>query len=239
MNKTATKLQRICSWCKKDMDTGRQLTDTEYKELSKVATHGMCPECLEKETATPPDAHKFSMNNDKTLGGVSGGAFPKERQLDLFSGLRANILIATCQTCFRKFTGNEMGKDGRYCKECEGNLNTEWQFMKDRGVKIKPGWVPKLNGEAHHKRHKKNGTNGHATPIEELPIKKIKDMATKGMSSKRIAAELIKKGFNINYRTIARMVKGSGSNDRTRQGTKAKRLPATSKAKPRRVSARR
>ena len=41
------------------MDTGKQLTDDEYKILSKDATHGICPECSEKQTEPPPDAHKF------------------------------------------------------------------------------------------------------------------------------------------------------------------------------------
>ena len=40
---------RLCAWCKKDLDTGEQLTDAKYKELSKSASHGMCSECFRKE----------------------------------------------------------------------------------------------------------------------------------------------------------------------------------------------
>jgi len=41
---------RLCAWCKKDLDTGKQLSDEEYKELSKkAASHGMCKECYDKE----------------------------------------------------------------------------------------------------------------------------------------------------------------------------------------------
>ena len=29
---------RLCAWCKKDIETGKQLTDVEYKEASKEAT---------------------------------------------------------------------------------------------------------------------------------------------------------------------------------------------------------
>ncbi len=36
---------RLCAWCKKDLDTGEQLTDEEYKRLSEDATHGMCEAC--------------------------------------------------------------------------------------------------------------------------------------------------------------------------------------------------
>jgi len=169
------------------------------------------------------------------------------KQLELFSRLSSaggemdtashDIIFTTCQTCFRKFIPGEMGKDGRYCKECEGNLNDEWLTMVDRGVKIKPGWVPRKGNEPHHTRKNKHNGNGNGT--KELPIRKIKTMAAKGMKSSRIAAELIKQGHTINYRAIAGMVKGSGSNDRTRPGTKTKRVPTAAKAKPGRVSARR
>ena len=43
-------MKRLCSWCKKDIDTGEQLTDEEYKRLSEDATHGMCPECYREQT---------------------------------------------------------------------------------------------------------------------------------------------------------------------------------------------
>lgn len=36
---------RLCAWCKKDLDTDRQLTDAEYKAQSPLATHGICPPC--------------------------------------------------------------------------------------------------------------------------------------------------------------------------------------------------
>lgn len=252
MGNQTTKLQRICAWCKKDMDTGRQLTDEEYKALELEATHGICPECSEKEAVKPPpDAHKFSANIDEANVGVSGGGSSKGTQLDLFSiskeagtandahsaansngGSTKSVAasLSTCQTCFRYFTGAEMGIDGRYCKECEGNLNDEWQAMAQRGVKIKPGWVPRITNEPRRINKKHNG-NGSGNGIKELPIKKIKTMAAEGMSSKRIAAELIKQGYVVNYRTIAKMGKGSGRNGNpTRQSTKAKRLPTTSKA---------
>ena len=41
---------RLCAWCKKDLDTGKQLTDEEYKEISKDASHGICEECLKKQS---------------------------------------------------------------------------------------------------------------------------------------------------------------------------------------------
>jgi len=179
-------------------------------------------------TKLPPDAHKFSMNVDEAVDGALGGGSSKGKQLDLFDA--ANVIITTCQTCFRKYTPGQMGKDGRYCRECEAFLSDEWATMKARGVKIMPGWAPRTNGETIRPRHKRKNGNGHATPEADLPIKKIKAMAAKGMTSKRIAAELIGKGYSINYRTIAKMVKGSGRNDRTGSSTKAKRLSTTSKA---------
>ena len=39
-------VKRLCAWCKKDLDTGKQFTDKEYEELSKNASHSMCKECL-------------------------------------------------------------------------------------------------------------------------------------------------------------------------------------------------
>ena len=38
-------MMRLCAWCKKDMDTGRQLTDEEYNACEETATHGICPKC--------------------------------------------------------------------------------------------------------------------------------------------------------------------------------------------------
>ncbi|KKM99295.1 hypothetical protein LCGC14_1149310 [marine sediment metagenome] len=43
---------RVCAWCKKDLETGRQLTDAEfdaYAALETASTHGICPECSEKQ----------------------------------------------------------------------------------------------------------------------------------------------------------------------------------------------
>lgn len=40
---------RLCAWCKKDIETGKQLTDVEYKEASKEATHGMCRDCYREQ----------------------------------------------------------------------------------------------------------------------------------------------------------------------------------------------
>ncbi len=42
------KIKKLCAWCRKDIDTGEQLTDEEYNALEKVATHGICPACLTK-----------------------------------------------------------------------------------------------------------------------------------------------------------------------------------------------
>ena len=43
-------MKRICAWCKKDLDTGEQLTEEQYKIASQDASHGMCPECDKKVT---------------------------------------------------------------------------------------------------------------------------------------------------------------------------------------------
>ena len=50
--KRMTELQRICAWCKKDLDTGRQLTDEEYLAVNETATHGICPKCSERFSPT-------------------------------------------------------------------------------------------------------------------------------------------------------------------------------------------
>ncbi len=42
--KTVT-MRRLCAWCRKDQDTGQQLTEAEYKEASPGASHGCCQEC--------------------------------------------------------------------------------------------------------------------------------------------------------------------------------------------------
>jgi len=67
-------LKVLCAWCKKDMGTGQQLTDDEYKILSKDATHGICQECLKKELAEPPpDCNEFPMNIDEAHVCQPGG----------------------------------------------------------------------------------------------------------------------------------------------------------------------
>jgi hypothetical protein len=43
------KLQRLCSWCRKDLDTGKILSELEYKIFSPFATHGICADCLKKQ----------------------------------------------------------------------------------------------------------------------------------------------------------------------------------------------
>ena len=44
---------QLCAWCKSeikaDNQRGKQLTDEEYKEASKTATHGICRKCQKKE----------------------------------------------------------------------------------------------------------------------------------------------------------------------------------------------
>jgi len=65
----------ICAWCKKDIKTGRQLTDEEYIAVNSTASHGICPECSAKHFPIPlPDEHKsFSLHNEMTYGDLSGG----------------------------------------------------------------------------------------------------------------------------------------------------------------------
>ncbi len=82
------KLQRICAWCKSEINDdnsrGRQLTDEEYTATSKAATHGKCLECVAKEFAElPPNAHKFSAKIDEANDGVSGGGSRKEEVQEL------------------------------------------------------------------------------------------------------------------------------------------------------------
>ncbi|KKK54457.1 hypothetical protein LCGC14_3084550, partial [marine sediment metagenome] len=43
----------ICAWCKKDKNTGRQLTDEEYLAVNSTASHGICPECSAKHFPIP------------------------------------------------------------------------------------------------------------------------------------------------------------------------------------------
>jgi len=38
-------MRRLCAWCQKDLDTGKQLTPEEYETASPEATHGICKEC--------------------------------------------------------------------------------------------------------------------------------------------------------------------------------------------------
>ena len=45
------KMKLLCAWCKKDMNTGEQLTNDEYFKLSEAAAHGICPECARKMEA--------------------------------------------------------------------------------------------------------------------------------------------------------------------------------------------
>ena len=41
-------MRRLCAWCRKDLDTGQQLTDEQYKIASQEASHGICKECERK-----------------------------------------------------------------------------------------------------------------------------------------------------------------------------------------------
>ena len=83
-------MRRLCAWCRKDMDTGQQLTDEEYARtctLEAEATHGICPECAEelkeesvtmekwKVRKTPP-AYVADNNTEIIIEG-SGAAIAK------------------------------------------------------------------------------------------------------------------------------------------------------------------
>lgn len=135
------------------------------------------------------------------LFSISSSSVGVGGELDTASPIAINV-TKFCQTCFRTFSSSEMGEDSRYCKECEATLNDEWQSMATRGVMIKPGWVPR-NGNEPRRINKKHNGNG----IKKLPVRKINKMAAKGMKPSRVAAELIKQGYSVNYRTIAKMVK--------------------------------
>lgn len=152
----------------------------------------------------------FSISSSGVGAGATDNAHSVVKSGDgnLKSATTSPIAISVekfCETCFRTFPSGEMGKDPRYCKECEANLTDEWQSMATRGIKIKPGWVPRNGSELRPVRKHKHNGNGNG--IKELPVRKINKLAAKGMSSKRIAAELIKQGYSINYRAIAKMVK--------------------------------
>ncbi len=51
-------MRRLCAWCRKDLDTGKQLSEEEYKTASLEATHGMCPECYKKATGLQYEAQE-------------------------------------------------------------------------------------------------------------------------------------------------------------------------------------
>lgn len=43
--------ERVCAWCRIDLDTGQQLTIEEYQLTclpDSKTSHGICPECKEK-----------------------------------------------------------------------------------------------------------------------------------------------------------------------------------------------
>lgn len=71
----------ICAWCKKDKNTGRQLTDEEYLAVNSTASHGICPECSAKHFPIPsPDERKsFSLNDEMAYGGLSGGGISEKQ----------------------------------------------------------------------------------------------------------------------------------------------------------------
>ena len=67
----------ICAWCKKDMQTGRQLSNQEYEKTrtpEAKESHGICPACSAKHFPTPlPGEHKsFSLNNEMAYSGFPG-----------------------------------------------------------------------------------------------------------------------------------------------------------------------
>ena len=136
----------------------------------------------------------------------------------------------TCQACFSTYVLDDRSPDERYCLYCFDLLNDEYQQMVARGAKGKPSWAPRKTEKAPPKTRRNamrratienlrltkrfdgviDGPPALSTVnglSKKLPERKIKNMAKKGMGSKRIAAELIKKGINCNYRTIARVIK--------------------------------
>lgn len=50
-------MRRLCAWCKRDLDTGDQLTDEEYTKLSEDASHGMCLPCYGKAVELPTEQY--------------------------------------------------------------------------------------------------------------------------------------------------------------------------------------
>ena len=70
----STELKRICAWCKKDIETGQQLSGEEYIAVNPTATHGMCRECEAKHFPIPlPDGHKIPEKSFESPVGLSGG----------------------------------------------------------------------------------------------------------------------------------------------------------------------
>lgn len=104
-----------------------------------------------------------------------------------------------CLGCLSHINYKAQSKDPRYCQGCFDFLTEEANNMERRGTIHRPTWVPRSDGDIPVKRHRKH-CNG--TP----PKNKIKRMALKGMSSKRIAAELIKDGYEVNYRSIPKIL---------------------------------
>ena len=61
----AEKVRRLCCWCKRDMDTGEQLTNEEYIVASHTASHGMCKICRDNDGAIDMQ-HKSASGNIET-----------------------------------------------------------------------------------------------------------------------------------------------------------------------------
>lgn len=106
-----------------------------------------------------------------------------------------------CQGCLSHIDYKMQSKDPRYCEDCSNFLTEEAHKIGSRGALYSPTWVPRSSGDIPIRRHRKH-TNGNG----ELPVKKIKRMAKKGMNSKRIAAELVSQGYEVNYRNIPRII---------------------------------
>ncbi len=62
--------ERVCAWCKIDLDTGQQLTDEEYNltcHLDSVTSHGICPPCEERAFGLQEKIQKIAViGEDRT-----------------------------------------------------------------------------------------------------------------------------------------------------------------------------
>lgn len=146
----------------------------------------------------------------------------------IYCNICGNYLKAGfCHACCRKFPPDQMSADPRYCHDCYGFLSEEASFLP--AGKGKPHWVPgnvkkgpakttrngmgrttiKIKAVKSCDTHPNGGCNKQTSVnglSKKLPKRKIKNMAEKGMGSKRIAAELLKEGYKVNYRSIPNII---------------------------------